>query len=478
MTPTILITGASGYIGGRLLKILEKQGHALRCLARQPSYLQPKVKDDTEIVQGDVLDKASLYPALKNIKTAYYLIHSMASSSDFAKNDRIGAENFAEVAKECGVERIIYLGGLGDEDEKLSPHLYSRQQVGRILRESGVLTIELRASIVIGSGSLSFEMIRNLTEKLPVMVMPKWVRVMAQPIGIEDLLAYLVEAMTIDVDSSMVFEIGGTDQYSYFDLMQEYARARDLKRVMIPVPVLTPGLSSLWLGLVTPLYAQIGKKLIDSIRHPTVVRDKSADRYFSVRPKSARDAIQAALVNEDQEFAETRWSDALSSSTGQLRHFGGVRVKSRLVDARRVKVNVSPERAFQPIINIGGDHGWYAWNFLWKIRGALDLLVGGVGLRRGRPENRPLRVGDALDFWRVEGLERPKYIRLFAEMNLPGKAWLEFEVIPQDDGAVIQQTATFYPRGLSGLMYWYGIYPVHALVFRSMIRKIAERAHV
>ncbi len=475
MSHTILITGASGYVGGRLVNQLHKLGYKINCLARQPAFLRPRIADDIKIYQGDVLNKESLVPALRGVDTAFYLVHSMASKSSFQKNDRFGAQNFAEAAKECGVNRIIYLGGLGDEREELSPHLQSRQEVGKILSSTGVQTIELRASIVIGSGSLSFEMIRSLTEKLPFMVMPKWVNVKAQPIGIDDLLAYLTEAISITIDSSRVFEIGGKDQLSYYDLMMEYIRLRGLKRVMIPVPVLTPGLSSLWLGLVTPLYAQIGKKLIDSIRHSTIVRDKSADDYFTIRPQSARDAIQTALNNEEQEFAETRWSDALSSSSGQSRHFGGVRVKNRLIDSREISVDVTPEKAFEPILNIGGENGWYAWNFLWRWRGALDLLFGGVGMRRGRPENRELRVGDALDFWRVEALEKPHHIRLFAEMKVPGKAWLEFEVEPTQTGSTIRQTATFYPLGLSGLLYWYGIYPLHTLVFRDMIRQIAKK---
>ncbi len=476
MSKLILITGASGYVGGRLVNLLHKHNYNLRCMARQPAYLQAKFTHNIDIVQADVLDKESLLPALRDVDTAFYMVHSMASKSSFQKTDRLGAHNFAEAAKACGVKRIIYLGGLGDDREKLSPHLHSRQEVGQILRESGVQTIELRASIVIGSGSLSFEMIRNLTEKLPVMVMPKWVNVKAQPIGIDDLLAYLMEAISVNVDCSRIFEIGGRDQLSYYDLMMEYIRVRGLKRIMIPVPVLTPGLSSLWLGLVTPLYAQIGKKLIDSIRHPTVVRDKTADDYFSIQPKSAREAITAALVNEEHEFAETRWSDALSSSSGQKRYFGGLRVKSRLIDSRKIQVRVSPQKAFEPILNLGGKNGWYAWNILWQLRGAIDLLIGGVGMRRGRPENRDLRVGDTLDFWRVEALEKPHHIRLFAEMKVPGKAWLQFEIEPDEDGSTIRQTATFYPFGLSGLLYWYGIYPLHALVFRSMIRAIAKRA--
>ncbi len=471
----ILLTGASGYIGGRLLKLLEKEPVAIRCLARNVSYLMPRVQESTEVVQGDVLDRSSLDKALQNVSTAYYLIHSMGSAKGFSETDRTAAENFAEACRRAGVHKIIYLGGLGDTRQELSEHLQSRQEVGRILRQSGVNTVEFRASIVLGSGSLSFELIRSLTEKLPVMIMPRWVKIRAQPIAVDDLLSYLIEALYLEIDHSTVFEIGGSDQLSYYDLMKEYAGQRGLKRLMIPVPVLTPYLSSLWLGLVTPVYARIGKKLIESIVHPTVVSDDSAKRYFSIKPKSAKGAIRLALHNEDKEFAETRWSDALSA-TLQTSKYGGIRLRSRLIDSRTTSVNVPPHKAFQPIAEIGGRKGWYACNFLWKLRGAFDLMLGGVGMRRGRPTNRRLQVGDTLDFWRVEAFDPPHKLKLFAEMRLPGKAWLEFEVAPSGNGSTIRQTAVFYPSGLSGLLYWYGVFPFHALVFRSMIRQIGKKA--
>ncbi|MBD3224081.1 MAG: DUF2867 domain-containing protein [Caldithrix sp.] len=471
----ILLTGASGYIGGRLLKLLENEPVNLRCLARNPDYLQPRVNPNTQIIQGDVLDESSLDQALHHIDVAYYLIHSMGSAKGFSETDRQAAENFGRACRRAGVQKIVYLGGLGDNDQPLSEHLQSRQEVGRILRESGVPAIEFRASIVIGSGSLSFELIRALTEKLPVMIMPRWVKIQAQPISIEDLLAYLIEAMYLQVDKSIILEIGGSDKVSYYDLMKEYARQRQLKRLMIPVPVLTPYLSSLWLGLVTPVYARIGRKLIESIVHPTVVSDNRATRYFSIQPKSAGEAIKSALHNEDKEFAETRWSDALSA-TVQTSGYGGIRMRSRLIDSRIRYVPIPPERAFKPIADIGGENGWYAYNMLWRLRGMLDLMVGGVGLRRGRPKNRTLQTGDTLDFWRVEKYEPPYELKLLAEMRLPGKAWLEFEVIAENNGSTIQQTAVFYPSGLAGLLYWYGIFPLHALVFRTMIRRIARRA--
>ena len=471
---SILLTGATGYVGGRLLRVLEAEGHTLNCIARTPAYLRSRVAPTTTVFAADVLDKESLRPALAGMETAYYLIHSLGESRGFEEQERIGAQNFADVARECGVKRIIYLGGMGNDRQELSPHLRSRHEVGRILRDSGVPTLEFRASIVLGSGSLSFEMIRALTEHLPVMVMPRWVSVLAQPIGIQDLITYLVQALELPIGTSEVVEIGGADQLSYRELMSEYARLRNLKRVMIPVPVLTPRLSSLWLGLVTPVYARVGRKLIESIKHPTIVTNNRAKELFALRPCGAAQAMHAALENEDRKFAETRWSDSLSAS-GTPRSYGGYQFRNRLIDYREKHVDVTPESAFEVIENVGGSNGWFGYDLLWRLRGVLDLLVGGVGMRRGRPLNRPLRPGDALDFWRVEELERPHKLRLLAEMKVPGRAWLEFVVEPEKGGSVIRQTAIFDPIGLLGRLYWYAIYPLHALVFQDMIDSLARR---
>lgn len=471
---SILLTGATGYVGGRLLKVLEAEGRTLNCIARTPAYLRARVSPTTRVFAADVLDKESLKPALSGMDIAYYLIHSLGESRGFEEQERIGAQNFAAAAKDAGVKRIIYLGGMGNEREDLSPHLRSRHEVGRILRESGVPTLEFRASIVLGSGSLSFEMIRALTEHLPVMVMPRWVSVLAQPIGIQDLITYLVEALDIPLEASEIVEIGGADRLSYRELMGEYARLRNLKRVMIPVPVLTPRLSSLWLGLVTPLYARVGRKLIESIKHPTVVTSNRAHELFTLRPCGAAEAMRAALENEDRKFAETRWSDSLSAS-GTPRSYGGYQFRNRLIDYREKQVDASPELAFSLIESIGGSKGWFGYDFLWRLRGVLDLLVGGVGMRRGRPLHRSLRAGDALDFWRVEELDRPHKMRLLAEMKLPGRAWLEFVVEPEAGGSVIRQTAVFDPSGLSGRVYWYCVYLLHALVFQDMIDSLAKR---
>lgn len=473
-SPLVLVTGATGYIGGRLRRRLATRQVRVRCLARRPEVLAPRVGTDVEVVQGDVLDADSLEGPLTGVRVAYYLVHSMGASR-FEARDRTGARNFAIAARAAGIRRIIYLGGLGSDDEELSAHLRSRHEVGDILRASGVPTIELRASIVLGSGSLSFEMIRSLVETLPLMVTPSWVGVEAQPIAIDDLLDYLVGAMDFPGDGSAVFEIGGADRVSYGDLMREYARQRKLRRVMIPVPVLSPHLSSLWLGLVTPLYARIGKKLIKSIQNPTVVRDPAAREAFSVRPRGMSEAITAALRNEEREFAETRWYDAFSSSKGDDSR-GTVRFRNRLLDSRSVSVDVSPADAFRPVREIGGERGWYAYDWLWRLRGFIDLLVGGVGVRRSRPQPAMLTVGDALDFWRVEAFEPDHLLRLAAEMKVPGRAWLEFEVVPEGSGSAIRQTAMFDPLGLRGLLYWYALYPIHTLVFSGMLRAVARAA--
>ena len=471
----ILLTGATGYVGGRLLRSLESQGYRVRCLARRPEALEQKASPSTEVVAGDVLDRPSLDSALRGVDVAYYLVHSMGSSGSFEEADRQAATNFGEAAKAAGVERIIYLGGLGSDEETLSPHLRSRQEVGQVLRQSGVPVLEFRASIVIGSGSLSFEMIRSLVERLPVMITPKWVNVPAQPIAIDDMLGYLLEALRLPLSEFRVYEIGGADQVTYADIMRTYARHRGMRLRMIPVPVLTPFLSSLWLGLVTPLYARIGRKLIESIVHPTLVRDASALTAFAVRPMGVDEAVRRALAGEERLFAATRWSDALSSS-GEMPSWKEVQFGTRLIDSRMVRVATPPAAAFQPIQRIGGATGWYAWNWLWQLRGFLDLLAGGVGMRRGRPSPTALRVVDPIDFWRVEAFEPDHRLRLVAEMRLPGRAWLEFEVTGDGSSSTIRQTAIFDPVGLLGRAYWYALYPVHHLVFGGMLRGIAQAA--
>lgn len=472
----ILLTGATGYVGGRLLDALVDRGARVRCLARRPSELDANTPPEVEVVGGDVLDAASLGPALRDVDCAYYLIHSMGSGADFEEEDRRAARNFANAAREAGVRRIVYLGGLG-RGEKLSAHLRSRQEVGAILRESGAEVIELRASIVIGSGSLSFEMVRALVERLPVMITPRWVDVPAQPIAIQDLIRYLARARELPPGESRIYEIGGADRTTYGGLMHEYARQRGLRRKLIRVPFLTPRLSSLWLGLVTPIYARVGRKLVESLRHPTVVEDDAARRDFDVRPMGVKKAIAAALRLEDREVARTRWFDALSAG-GATRSWAPERFGNRLIDARSRHVDAPTEVVYDVVRRIGGDRGWYAYDWLWSLRGFLDLLVGGVGVRRGRAHPTELAVGQPLDFWRVQVVEPGRRLRLKAEMKLPGRAWLEFEVVPESEGpgSVLKQTAIFDPVGLSGLLYWWAVYPLHLLVFPGMLRNMARAA--
>ena len=467
-----LLTGATGYVGGRLLHALEAAGYHVRCLSRHPEALSQRVAQTTEVVKGDVLDADSLAPSMIGVHAAYYLVHSMASANSFEVEDRRAAQAFAAAARDAGVQRIIYLSGLGSGIE-LSAHLRSRQEVGRILRESGVPTIEFRAAIVVGSGSASFEMIRALVEKLPVMITPRWVKTRSQPIAVEDVIAFLMQALDIQISGSRVVEIGGADQVSYLDLMKEYAHQRGLKRWMIPVPVLSPRLSSLWLGLVTPVYARVGRELVDSLRNETIVRDRSADALFSVRPLGYREALKRALANEDREFAETRWSDAFSS-VGATRQWGGAKFGRRIVDSRSVHVPFPPAIAFRPIERLGGETGWYYGNWLWRIRGLLDLLFGGEGMRRGRRDPDRLLAGDTVDFWRIEEIQRDRLLRLAAEMRLPGRAWLQFEVKPDGAGSAVRQTAIFDPAGVLGQLYWYLLYPIHQFVFAGMLRGIVR----
>jgi uncharacterized protein YbjT (DUF2867 family) len=483
----ILLTGGTGYIGGRLIRPLEETRRPLRILARNPERLRPshapgsfvpRVSSDTEVVRGDLFDPASLLPALSAVDTAYYLMHSLgAPYEDFREREVSGARNFAEAARAAGVRRVIYLGGLGREDDTLSSHLASRQEVGRLLCGSGAETIEFRASVILGSGSVSFEMIRGLVDRLPVMLTPRWVDTLAQPIAIEDVIAYLVAALDVPVDDPCtVYEIGGADTVSYGGMMQAYARSQGLKRWMVRLPWLTPRLSAGWLALVTPLYYRVGRQLLEGVRNETVVTGNAAARDFPhIRPMGIDAAIGRALDNEDRAFAETRWSDARSSTPAPRRvlpHKAG----RRYLDQRILDVDCPPAEAFSAVLCIGGDNGWYAWSWLWALRGLLDQAMGGVGLRRGRRDPACVVAGDTVDFWRVEELEPDRRLLLAAEMRGPGRGWLQFECLPLPDGGTrIIQTAMWDPIGLSGHLYWFSLWPAHQLIFSSMIEGIGRR---
>ncbi len=472
MTAQVLLTGATGYVGSRLLHRLEASGRQVRCLTRRPEALAKRVADATEVVAGDVLDAASLRRAMAGVETAFYLIHSMETSTRFEALDRLAARNFAEAARSAGVRRIVYLGGLGSGD-RLSPHLASRQEVGAILRASGVPTIEFRASIVIGSGSASYELVRALVESLPLVIAPPWVETAAQPIAVADVLEYLLAALECDDHRSGIFEIGCSDAVTYADIIREYARQRGLRRPLLRSSLLTPRLARFFLDLITPVHGQVAGALVEGLRNETVVRSTASLQAFPIRPRGLQGAVQRALIDEDLDFAETIWSNAFASEppAGMApTPFG-----RRLVSSRALQLNADASAAFDPIQRIGGHTGWYAGNWFWRLRGLLDTMSGGVGLRRGRRDPVDLRVGDTIDFWRVDTLDPGRRLRLTAEMRIPGRLWLQFELDPHHDGGVqLRQTTVFDPAGCVGLAYWYLLCPIHHLVFSGMLRGIGR----
>ena len=471
----ILVTGATGYIGGRLVPRLLAAGHHVVCLAREPGRLAGRRWDGVEVQQGDVLDFAGLPSVLQGVEVAYYLVHSMAEGArGFEQRDDRAAHNFGRAAREAGVQRIIYLGGLGAGEAGLSPHLASRQHVGDVLRASGVPVTEFRAAVVIGSGSISFEMIRYLTERLPVMITPRWVTTRCQPIAIDDLLDYLVLCLSEALSVGRTFEIGGPDVLTYGDMMRQYAAASHLRRWLIPVPVLTPRLSSYWVDLVTPIPASYSHPLIEGLRSEVVVHDSGAQELFRLDLIPYQAAVRRALDLTRAGRVETYWAEA----QGSLRPGANLKVtEGMIVERRRVETPAPPEAVFAAFAGVGGERGWYYEDWLWRLRGLLDRLVGGPGMRRGRRSPDDLRPGDALDFWRVEAVEANRLVRLRAEMKTPGPAWLQFEAEPRaEGGTVLIQTAFFQPHGLAGLGYWYGLYPVHQRIFSGLAAAVARRA--
>ena len=483
---TVLVTGATGYIGGRLVPELLAAGHTVRCLARTPSKLDDLGwRADVEVVRGDVTDADSLAEALAGVDAAYFLVHSMGSTPDFAAHDRRAAETFRDAAAAAGVRQIVYLGGLGDDGPGLSSHLDSRHEVGQVLAAGSVPVTELRAAVIIGSGSASFEMLRNLVEVLPAMVTPKWVRTRCQPVAIRDMLHYLVAAIDEPAAAGRVLEVGGPDVLTYLDMMRVYAEIAGLpKRLVVQVPVLTPRLSSHWIGLVTPLPAGLAKPLVESLSTEVVVHDHAIDEVLPHRCLPFREAVALALQRVEHLEVDTRWSgadlpghspaDPLPSDPDWA---GG----TMFADVQAAATAASPDAVFRTVSGIGGRRGWYVANWLWSIRGWMDRAVGGIGLRRGRRHPDDLRVGDALDFWRVEAYEPSSLLRLRAEMRLPGEAWLEWRIEAHDAddpsaGCTLHQRALFHPRGLWGRLYWYSVLPFHALIFGRLCHALADAA--
>ena len=476
---TILVTGATGYIGGRLVPRLLQEGRRVRVMVRsRPRALGRSWSDQVEVAVGDVLNPQTLSEALAGVDCAYYLIHSMSSGSDFHERDIQAARAFGQAAREAGVDRIIYLGGLGDPNANLSRHLRSRQDTGLALRESGVPVTEFRAAVIVGTGSISFEMIRYLVERLPVMVCPKWIYSRIQPISVDDLLEYLASALDAPESVGRIVEIGGKDVITYKGMMLGYARARGLRRLLLPVPVLTPRLSSYWVHWVTPIPAGISGALIEGLRNDVVVtNDLAATLFPQVEPRDYDSAIETVIEDLNEGRIDTSWSDAAGASSRPERP---VRLESHhgmIIERRRRTVAASVRDVYRVFTGIGADRGWYFASWTWRLRGMLDRILGGAGLRRGRRHPDDLRIGDALDFWRVEDLKPDRLVRLRAEMKLPGRAWLQYEVWKAQDGTThLEQTAAFIPKGLPGLAYWYGLYPFHSWIFSGLVKAIARRA--
>jgi uncharacterized protein YbjT (DUF2867 family) len=482
-----LVTGATGYIGGRLVPELLAAGYRVRCLVRSPQRLRDHPwAGRAEVVRGDLTDAESLARAMDGVGVAYYLVHALGSGGDFEETDRRAARNFGEAARAAGVRRIVYLGGLtpaGVPERELSPHLRSRAEVGRILLDSGVPATVLRAAVVIGSGSVSFEMLRHLTERLPVMVTPSWVHTRIQPVAVRDVLRWLVGSAGMPADVSRAFDIGGPDVLTYRDMMLRYAAVAGLpRRLVLPVPVLTPGLSSHWVGLVTPVPASIARPLTESLRHEVVCREHDIARYLPDppgHPIGFDEAVRLALRRVREAQVATRWSSASvpGAPSDPLPTDPDWAGGSLYTDRRERVVDASPTALWRVIEGIGGENGWYSFPLAWAVRGWLDRLVGGVGLRRGRRDAARLRVGESLDFWRVEEIEPGRLLRLRAEMRLPGLAWLEMYAESDGDGRTrYRQRALFHPHGLLGHLYWWSVSPFHAVVFGGMARNIARTA--
>ena len=476
----ILVTGATGYVGGRLVPRLLEAGYRVRCLVRDPHRLQgrPWLKR-VEVVSGDALSKWPLLDAMEGVSAAYYLIHGKQGGQIQANRDLEVARNFAEAARDANVGRIIYLGELVDPTADLSPYLRARHETGYLLRYSSVPVTEFRAGMIVGSGSALFEMIRYLTEREPVLICPAWFFSEAQPIAIRDVLSYLIEALKVPESTGRMIEIGGPTRLTYADMLLEYARERGLKRKLIRTPFYAPRLSAYWVHMVTPIHWRVVLPLIEGLRARLIVRDGAAKKLFpKIKPMDFATAVHLALGRIQRDNVETSWSDALVTVAGDVKPYQFTVEEGMYVEKRQVLLDLSPEDVFRSYTGIGGERGWLYMDWSWGMRGWLDKAVGGVGLRRGRRHPDEIRAGESLDFWRVEEVEPGRMMLLRAEMKLPGKAWLQFESEPKDGKTLLTVTAYFAPHGLFGFLYWYAMWPFHKFIFDGLTRQVASRARV
>ncbi len=477
----ILVTGATGYVGGRLAPRLLEAGYRVRCLVRDLERLKGRSwQKQVEAVKGDALDKESLVAAMQGVSVAYYLIHGLQGGKLDARRDMIAARNFAEVAEEAGIERIIYLGELVNTTDYLSPYLRARHETGHILRFSRVPVTEFRAGMIVGSGSVLFEMIRYLSEREFLFICPRWFFSMAQPIAIRDVLLYLVDALETHESEGKMLEIGGAKRLTYTDMLFAYAKERGLKRFLIPTPFYVPRLSAYWIHMVTPIHWRIVLPLIEGLRAKLVVHDDLAKKLFpQIKPLDFQMATHLALRRIKIDKVETSWSDALVTTAGDVKPYAFTVEEGLMIERRQVIVDLPPDVVFRAYTGIGGERGWLYMDWAWEIRGWLDKLVGGVGLRRGRRHPDEIHAGESLDFWRVEVLEPNRLMRLRAEMRVPGDAWLQFESVPQEDGkTLLTVNAYFDVHGVTGMVYWYAMFPFHKFIFDGLTRHLASRARV
>lgn len=470
----ILVTGATGYVGGLLIPRLLEAGYDVRILVRNQQKLKTVTwRKRVQIIVGDVLERASLLSALEGADAAFYLIHSMIGGSDFAEQDKIAAKNFGELAKNVGVKRVIYLGGLGDPNTNLSEHLRSRQETGDTLRKTGVCLTEFRAAIIIGPGSISFEMIRYLTERIPIMICPRWVKTKVQPIAIDDVIYYLVESLKTPDSKDQIIEIGGADVLTYGEMMKGYANVRGLHRLLIHVPVLTPRLSSYWIHWVTPISASYARPLIEGLRNEVIVRNNKASAIFpEIEPSNYKDAVHQALSLLDPDYFEVEFD---TSKDTKVVCFTKIQ-KGMIIEVRQKIVHSDAESVYKSFTELGGPNRWPC-NLAWRMRAAIDRILGGGGMRKSKPRMDDIELGDTVDFFKVVKIEQNKMIRLKAEMKLPGNGWLQLEAESVGDNLTnLIQTVFFAPKGLLGYIYWYLLYPIHQIIFTKMINQLAAKA--